>query len=149
MNVEGLLASHPAVRMSIPEASKLECIHSGARHRVYRDRTNDGAVVVKMPVAELPAAHAVASLRHEYELLRALDAPGVVKVFALPQTSSGVALLMANAGESTLAELMRGGTLSIPDFLEIAAQLAETVAHLHRVRIVHRDIHPSNIVWDG
>ncbi len=56
---------------------------------------------------------------------------------------------MENAGETNLAKVIRAGALALPDFLDVAAQLAETVAHLHRARVVHCDINPSNIVWDG
>ncbi len=126
MNVEALGGSHPAVLKSIPDPSKLDCIHSGPRHRVYRDTTSDGEVVVKMPAVEMPAAHAVATLRREYELLRGLDAPDVVKVLGFTHPTSGVALVMANAGDCNLAELLRAGPLSIPDFLDIVVALAET-----------------------
>jgi serine/threonine protein kinase len=38
--------------------------------------------------------------------------------------------------------------MAVPDFLHIAIQLAQSLAGLHRVRVVHRDINSTNIVWD-
>jgi hypothetical protein len=79
--------------MSVSNALKLDSIHSGPRHRLYRGRRNAAEVVVKMTAGEHPAAHAVASLRHEYELLRELDVPGVVTVLGLTHLDDGLALL--------------------------------------------------------
>jgi serine/threonine protein kinase len=62
---------------------------------------------------------------------------------------NGLALLMEDAGETNLAALIRSRRLSIADFLNIAVQLADAVARLHVVRIIHRDIHPGNIVWNS
>jgi hypothetical protein len=42
--------------------------------------------------AELPTAHAVASMRHEYELLRDLDLAGIVQVLELAHTNEGLTL---------------------------------------------------------
>jgi serine/threonine protein kinase len=61
----------------------------------------------------------------------------------------GLALLMEDAGDTNLAALIRSRLISIADFLIISIQLAEAVAGLHTVRIVHRDIHPGNIVWNS
>jgi serine/threonine protein kinase len=131
------------------DTSKLKPVHSGPRHKLYRGRTTDGDIVVKLAAAELPAAHAVVSIRHEHELLRDLDLPGIVRVLGLAHTNEGLALLMEDAGASNLADQIRSGPLSVADFLDVAVQLAEAVARLHGARIVHRDINPGNIVWEA
>ncbi|MFY1826629.1 AAA family ATPase [Myxococcus fulvus] len=130
-------------------SASLELIHRGRRHRVYRGRVEGRAIIVKVTAAQLPAADAIASLQHEYELLRAIALPGVVKVLELARTGAGLALAVEDAGRQDLAERIQAGPLSIGEFLEVALQVAEAVARLHEARIVHRDINPSNIVWDA
>ncbi|MCP3167833.1 AAA family ATPase [Myxococcus qinghaiensis] len=130
-------------------SASLDLIHRGRRHRVYRSRPDDRGIIVKMTAAEIPAADAIASLQHEYELLRAVDLPGVVKVLELARTRDGLALVVEDAGEQDLAERIKATPLSIGEFLEIALQVAEALVRLHEARIVHRDINPSNIVWDA
>jgi hypothetical protein len=62
-------------------------------------------LIVKTPAFRPPAAaHAVATMRHEYELLHQLDLPGVVKVLQLVQTSGGLALLMRDVGAVNLSQ---------------------------------------------
>ena len=63
----------------------LELIHKGDRHVLYRGSQEGRPVVVKK-TADPPAADAIASLRHEHEILREFDLPGVVKVLALART---------------------------------------------------------------
>ncbi|MGQ0508311.1 MAG: sensor histidine kinase [Myxococcaceae bacterium] len=138
----------PDLSMLIGTA-RLDLIHRGRRHTVYRSRLEDRAIIVKVTAAEMPAAVAIASLQHEYELLRAVDMSGVVKVLELARTAAGLALVMEDAGPQNLAGRLQAGLLSIGEFLEISLQLAKAVARLHEARIVHRDIHPYNIVWNA
>ena len=109
----------------------------------------EGRPVIVKKTADPPPAAAIASLRHEHEILREFDLPGVVKVLALARTGDGLALVMEDAGRRTLAERIGSLPLHIAEFLEIAVQLVEAVALLHEARIVHRDINPNNIVWEG
>jgi serine/threonine protein kinase len=131
------------------EISMLERVHSGPRHRLYRDRRSDPPVVVKLNAAATASASAVASLRHEFEILHPLELPGIVRALGLVDTARGLALAMEDAGDSNLAQRLGLAPLSIETFLNIALQLAEAVARLHHARIVHRDIHPGNIVWSA
>ncbi|MFT3839004.1 MAG: AAA family ATPase [Myxococcaceae bacterium] len=124
----------------------LQLIHDGL-HKVYRGSRSGQPVVVKM-TAEPFEADALASLLHEYELLRDLDLAGIVKVVGLARSADGVALISRDAGRQTLAQRLASGPLPLAEFLEIAVQLAEAVARLHRERIVHRDIGPANAVWN-
>lgn len=131
------------------DLSKLEPIHSGSRHRLYRCGRPDAAVVIKRNAAELTSESAAASVRHEFELLRDIALPGIVRVLDLVDTGSGLALAMEDAGDENLARHIQSGPLSITAFLDIAVQLAEAVARLHDARIIHRDIHPGNVVWNS
>jgi serine/threonine protein kinase len=149
MNEGGQTGGHLAVSALVTDLSKLDQIHSGPRHKLYRGRISDTPIVVKASSAELPKEGAVASLRHEYELLRELNLPGIIRVLGVAPVGNGVALLMEDAGETNLAALIRSRRLSISDFLTIAVQLADAVARLHLVRIIHRDIHPGNVVWSS
>ncbi len=53
------------------------------------------------------------------------------------------------AGATDLASLIRSRPPSIAEFLTIAIQLADAIARMHAVRIVHRDTHPGNVVWNS
>ena len=129
----------------LPDISELVPIHSGPRHRLYRAQTRQGELVLKFANADLRTSE---SLQHELELLNDLDLPGVVSVLGLAPVDAGVALVMASAGDTNLAEQIRLGPLSILDFLHIAIQLAQALAALHLAHVVHGAIQPGNIVLD-
>lgn len=63
----------------------LEEIYRGSRTLVYRGRTADSntPVVIKTLRAPVPAAHQLAALRREFELVKLLDVPGVIQAIAL------------------------------------------------------------------
>jgi serine/threonine protein kinase len=134
---------------NLPDLSKLQRIHSGSRHRLYRCRRVDAAAVIKLDAAEPTSGSAGASVRHEFELLRDLELSGIVRVLGLVDTGAGLALAMEDAGDSNLAQRIQPGPLSMATFLAAAVQLAEAVSGLHEARIIHRDIHPGNVVWNS
>jgi predicted ATPase/signal transduction histidine kinase/CheY-like chemotaxis protein len=131
------------------QPSKLEQIHSGSRHTLYRNGRGGAAVVLKLNATEVTDGSLLGSVRHEFELLRDLNLPGIVKVLGLVETGSGLALEMEDAGDCNLAQRLRVAPFTIAAFLDIAVQLAATVAGLHEARIIHRDIHPGNIIWNS
>jgi predicted ATPase/signal transduction histidine kinase len=133
----------------VQDLSKLQRIHSGPRHRLYRYGTGDLTAVLKLNAAELASDSAAASVRREFELLRELKLPGIVRALGLVNTGKGLALAMADAGDSDLGQRIQSGPLSITAFLDAAVQLADALCGLHEARILHRDIHPGNVVWDS
>ncbi len=116
---------------------------------MYRCGRLDAAVVMKRNASKLTSESAAASVRHEFELLRDITLPGIVRVLGLVDTGSGLALAMEDVGDTNLARRIQSGPLSMTACLDIAVQLAEAVARLHDARIIHRDIHPGNVVWNS
>jgi len=126
------------------DLSQLECIHAGPRHMLYRDTRSAPVTVIKVNAA----ADAVASMKHEYEMLRGLALPGIVRVRGLVDTGFGIGIAMDDLGGTNLAQAFPAAPLPLALFLDIAVQLAQAVSRLHDARIIHRDIHPGNIVWN-
>lgn len=146
MHDDGELARLVSTPGLYEDFSHLERIHAGPRHLLYRDARFDPGVVVKVNAAQ--GARAAAVLRHEHAMLSDLQVPGIVKVLALVDTGSGVGLAMEDLGGDDLAQGSRSAPPSVALFLDIAVQLAETLARLHEAQVVHRDIQPANIVWN-
>lgn len=83
----------------------------------------------------------IARLRHEAEILAAARHPGVVEVLA--NGNDPALLTMANAGSISL-DACPG--LAIEEVAGLLAALAETVADLHEMGIVHGRIEPSHVI---
>lgn len=148
MKDDGEVGAHLAVSALVADLSKLDLIHSGARHRLYRARIPGRSIVVKVSSAEFRAG-VLPSTRHEYELLRELVLPGIVRVVGSAPVANQLGLLMEDAGDTNLAAVIRSRPFATVDFMDIAVQLADAVAGLHGARLVHRDLHPGNIIWNS
>ena len=148
-NDDGRVGGLFAVPGLTPDLSNLQSIHSGSRHELYRYDAIGTALVLKLDATERTGSSAAAFVRHEFGLLHHINVPGIVKVLGLVDTGSGLALAMEDAGDRNLAHRIQSGPLSTTAFLDIAIQLADAVARLHDVRIIHRDIHPGNVVWNS
>src|SRR4051812_24598977 len=102
-----------------------EPLHLGGAHILHRGYRNaDRApVTVKLLKSEYPTQREIARLRHEYVISREIDAPGVVKAYALEKVGHGLALILEDFGGRPLDELLRAGGLELGAALEIASSL--------------------------
>jgi serine/threonine-protein kinase len=80
-----------------------------------------------------------------------LNHPNIVTVHELGEEQGVLYLAMELVKGEDLGTLIRAGTLTPRDTLEVLAQVCDGLAMAHRHQILHRDIKPSNIrvVWDG
>jgi len=80
-----------------------------------------------------------------------LNHPNIVTVHELGEEQGVLFLAMELVKGEDMGTLIRAGTLSPRDTLEVLAQVCDGLAVAHRHQILHRDIKPSNIrvVWDG
>ncbi len=79
----------------------------------------------------------------------ALDHPGIVRIFG-GGSQAGLAFIVMEllTGSSLARYTSTLHRLPEPMVLEIAAQLAEALAHAHRRGVVHRDVKPANALFD-
>jgi len=104
------------------------------------DAGADGApVLVKRATDEGGRAR----LATEAALLRALAHPGTVQVTALVEEAGAVELHLAWAGSHTLATVTG---LPPPAAAGLVAQVADTVADLHRAGLVHGRLTPDHVL---
>jgi len=78
-------------------------------------------------------------LKHHPHLLTAntVDRDGPVSYLALPYVPGG-----------SLAERLERGRLAVAEALRVGLAVAEALAYLHGRDLIHRDIHPGNILFD-
>src|SRR5579884_2999327 len=135
---------------ALTDGGELELVHRDRDHDLYQARRSTGGItrLVKMTDLEEPTPHAIALLRREYELLRDLDIPGVVKVKGLVKVGKGLAMVMDEGGARPLAERLTSGAMGLQDFFEVSIPLAEVIARLQVAHLVHRNLTPAHILWE-
>jgi signal transduction histidine kinase/CheY-like chemotaxis protein len=72
--------------------------------------------------------------------------PGLPTVFEVGQLDGLPYLVMELVGGPTFAERIAAGPLSGAAVLEVAIQLADILAAIHALGLVHRDVKPRNII---
>ncbi|MBI3132024.1 MAG: serine/threonine protein kinase [Acidobacteria bacterium] len=80
-----------------------------------------------------------------------LNHPNIVTIHELGEDQGVLYLAMEHVKGEDLASLLREGSLTGPEVVEVLAQVCDGLAVAHRHHILHRDIKPSNIkvIWDG
>jgi serine/threonine protein kinase len=123
-------------------------IYSGGNSLIYRARREaDGLpVILKVFAQEYPSPERIAWFRREFEVIRGLDLPGVVKAYALEQDRQRWVMVLEDFGGESLHQLGIAGALDIGRALELAIAIAGLLGQVHQRFVMHKDINPSNIV---
>jgi serine/threonine-protein kinase len=125
----------------------LDIIASGGMATVWRARDTrlDRFVALKRPH---PGATSDDSVRRrmdrEARAASSLNHPNVVTVYDYGQDDDGPFLVMELADGPTLDQV--APELGEAEAIEIGARLAEALAAIHAVGIVHRDVKPANVI---
>jgi protein phosphatase len=116
-------------------------------YRVTRIATND-ALVLKTLRPEAGDEEAISALVREEWLARRVPGQGFPRVFDHPQRDHLYYLMSWHEGETLKAGLVRGHSYQPHELAVIGRALLKTVATLHRLGIVHRDVKPDNVHID-
>jgi len=123
-------------------------LYDGATTRILRalDVHGGARVVLKNIRPEYHTAAEVSRLQHEYEILKLLEVPGVVRVLGLAEHDGCPALVLADRGGQALEQVLSNAPLALPRALEWAVHIAMALEQIHARRVIHKDINPNNIV---
>jgi len=134
---------------AFPGFRGVQRLHTGSRSAVDRAvRVSDAsAVILKQPAADLVAAEMLSRVQHEYDLLRSVRGPGVIEVFEIVRDGSRAALVLEDFG-AELASCLAERRFALVEALDVAIAIARSLARIHAVGVIHKDVNPSNIVYD-
>jgi len=138
----------------------IEQLHDSARSLVYRARAADGALlIVKQPNQQFPSFQQLAQFKREYAIACRCRHPGVVRPLALELHGGRWTMVQEDVGGLALDRVLRArraagqapaqGALALDDFFDIALQACAALEEVHRQGVIHKDINPSNLVWNA
>ncbi|MGI9043458.1 MAG: protein kinase domain-containing protein [Gemmatimonadaceae bacterium] len=138
------------VGQAVSHYEVIEKIGRGGMGVVYKARdTRLGRTVALKFLPQRHAANPVARdrLLSEAQAASALDHPNIGVVYEIGETESERPFIaMAWYEGETLKDKVGRGKLSIPEILNVAAQLGSALAAAHSAGIVHCDVKPANVL---
>ncbi|MBF0240445.1 MAG: AAA family ATPase [SAR324 cluster bacterium] len=133
---------------SILDYEITEQLYKSANSLIYRashSRTRQPAVLKQLR-EEYPSPQKIAGFQREYEITRSFQHAGIIQVFGLEKWRHTWVLIMEDDGCQSLNQWLTANKLDIADFLELAIQIAECLSAVHQQNVIHKDIHPANIL---
>lgn len=124
-------------------------VYESVYSQVYRAQDSDGKpIILKVLKEAFLTPVRVAEYRREYSIAQRLKLPGVANVYELRMNHHRPALVIEDFGGDSLELLGLARHMPLPVFLPLAISLSHTLSQVHSHQVVHKDINPSNIVFN-
>ena len=129
-----------------------ELVGFGSSGEVWRarERASGELVALKRVSAAATGVEPSRRLQREASLLATVQHEHVVRLRSVVPTAAGLVLVLDYAENGSLTALLAArGRLSAGEVVTIGAPLAGALADVHARGLVHGDITPGNVVFDG
>ncbi len=129
----------------------LELIGRGGMADVFKavDIRDGQTVAVKVLSPQLNLNDKIkARFRREAKVLTGLQHPNIVPILNYGESNGLIYIVMPFMEVGTLHDRMMIGVLRLQDCARIIDQVATALQHAHEAGVIHRDVKPSNILFD-
>lgn len=124
----------------------------GGMATVYRahDPSFNREVAVKvLPPEMLHNLLTRSRFKRELKLIASLEHPAIVPVYDVGEDESQPFFVMRYMSGGSLTDMIKKGQFSLADAALIVERLAAALDYAHARKIIHRDIKPDNVLFDG
>ena len=136
--------------LSLPGYEINKRIYKGDQALIYRGqrKLDNIPVVIKILRDPYPSLDDSLRFEHEYTMLHKLGSYGVVRAYGLEYAGNRPAIVMEDFNGQSLDILFPGGDIGLEELLSLFIRIAGIVDDVHKQKVIHKDINPSNIVWN-
>ena len=107
-------------------------------------------IALKLPLFALTSAVEIERMKHERDVLAALEHPHIARLYDAGVTESGQPFMALEYVDGIpITMYCDQHRLSLRDRLRLFQQVLAAVAHAHTHLVVHRDLKPSNVPVDA
>lgn len=134
----------------IPGFEITEHRYESSRTVIFRAiRASDNLpVILKVNNQKYPSRKELLKFENEFKIVQSIQHKGVIEAFSLEKYENRVVIVFEDFKGKSLSDIISERPFSIKDFLKIAISLAEILGAIHENNIIHKDINPSNILFD-
>ncbi len=128
----------------------IQKIYESANSLVYRGifKPNIQPIILKILKENYPTPSELNRYKQEYEITCSLKNDGVIKAYDLQRYENSLVMFLEDFGGESLKLLMSDRQFSLKEFFSLAIKTTESLATIHAANIIHKDINPSNIVYN-
>lgn len=125
-------------------------VYESANSLIYRalPNTGDRCVILKVLKKDYPNPSELTRYKQEYQITRSLNIKGAIAAYDLFPYENSLAIILEDFGGQSLDTLLQSRLFTLLEFLQIALQIAEALEGIHGANIIHKDINPSNIIYN-
>ncbi|HAG82954.1 MAG TPA: serine/threonine-protein kinase PknK, partial [Cyanobacteria bacterium UBA12227] len=136
--------------VTIPGYQIIEQLYESTKTLVYRGvRDSDQIpVILKILKEKYPTPDAIARFKLEYDITRNLTKEGVIKTYGLENYHYSLVMILEDFGGESLNRLLNHRKFTLEEFLTLVIRITEILGEIHAATIIHKDINPSNIVFN-
>src|SRR4028119_387036 len=136
--------------LSIAGVAAQTLLYESANSLVYRAirEADRQPIILKLLKESYPTPQELVRYRTEYRITRELKEPGVVQVYDLQKYQNSLVMFVEDFGGESLKIWMHQRKFTLEEFLILAIATTEILGQIHRANIIHKDINPSNIVYN-
>ena len=128
----------------------IEKIYESDDSLIYRAirKSDNLPIILKILKENYPTPAEFTRYKQEYETTRALNVDSIIKAYDLQRYENSLVIVLEDFGGQSLKLLLSQMQSSLENFLTIAIKITEGLAAIHTANIIHKDINPSNIVYN-
>lgn len=105
-------------------------------------------VIIKLLNKEYPSTKELSNFIREYEIMVRLIGDGLIKAYTTEKYNNSAAIIMEDIGGESVDKVLNSIKLDIMEKISLAIKMTECLIQLHKQNIIHKDVNPSNFIWN-
>ena len=136
--------------ISLQDFQIIEKLYESYNSYVFRALQKDPnlPVIIKLLKGEYPNPERIVRLIREYEIMKGIDLKGTVRAYNLEFYKNSCAIIMEDFGGESIKKILEKKRLTLKEFLTLSIRITDILAQLHQLNIIHKNINPTNILWN-
>ncbi|MGL1886016.1 MAG: PAS domain S-box protein [Reichenbachiella sp.] len=127
-----------------------ETLYESSSSLVYRgtQKQNNTSVILKVLQPDNPDPVELSRFQHEYEIAQRCNTAFINKVLRLEPYHNTLIIIDEDIAAESIDKYMKRRMLTLDECMSIAIQTAQNIGHIHAENVIHKNISPSNIIWN-
>ncbi len=134
----------------VPGYTHLVKIFESPRSSVFKAvrESDHKRVILKILQEEFLERHEIARYKNQYRIVTESGLSCAPLALAYEKHQNAPMLVFEDTGGISLEEVLRAGGVSILEGLDIAQKLAKCLVEIHSKNIIHKDLNPTNVLYN-